>query len=1027
MAANKFATMLHRNTHKMTLILVYAVLEWILILLLLLNSLFSYLIAKFAEYFGLKPPCLWCSRVDHIFEPGKSKNSYRDLVCENHASEISKLGYCSNHRKLVEAQDMCEDCSSSRPNYQGNSIDITRKIAFFPWMKEMGMMASDGEKKIENGEKNSRCSCCDVSLSSKFYSPYLLFKPSWGVLDYTQKGNLITAPTSDDNDGGEYTDPCKSDCPTDRCDDDHEIEKTRGAEEYEDEDDGVAEEHQIPSDVDEGVHGGDEADEDCSRSLSNFPCNETVDNGGENSVEENITEQEFVEEEDSDMPMEGKNVVHQSSDETIIQFCSREDESLEIFPLHLDNFADHDDRRLVPVELIDFMTAENQRLLRCREEDQGKHDHQGVLGSELHIEAQIDSVLEMENDLREEESVFSVDEDVGKTRSMELESMEMDENEISSVIHGEDSKSDFVVEVFEQVTITQANQNLSIDCDDVEAAAIKDPDDLPASEEDGFKLFGDETKSEILIETEMSCQEPTDQPRAHELIPSLSCREEDQSSMNNNYVRNYTSSDTFMAEDDQGPRETEESTIQERTMSVEGIEQRINHHLSLCSELNEVEEEKAPETPVYIEGLYQLQRKLLLFEKRESGAEESLDGSVVSEIEGGEGVLTIERLKSALKAERKALGALYTELEEERSASAIAANQTMAMITRLQEEKAAMQMEALQYQRMMDEQSEYDQEALQLLNELMVKREKEKQELEKELEMYRKKVLDYEAKEKKMMRRKASIGRSRTSSASSSNPEDSDEVSIDLNHEGRDEEILYSNQESSNHNTPADAVLNLETMGQECAKHLSTLDESLADFEEERQSILEQLKALEEKLFTLSDDDDEEEFFEDVKPNEIFLEENGKEFNGNCDFRSREVNGDANGFSEDMSRKHYQERKIMGSKAKTLLPLFDAIGMETEDGVLNEEQREYDTFMLQNSSVPKFALENKKVAIEEEVDHVYERLQALEADREFLKHCISSLKKGDKGMDLLQEILQHLRDLRTVELRVKNIGDGALL
>ena len=46
---------------------------------------------------------------------------------------------------------------------------------------------------------------------------------------------------------------------------------------------------------------------------------------------------------------------------------------------------------------------------------------------------------------------------------------------------------------------------------------------------------------------------------------------------------------------------------------------------------------------------------------------------------------------------------LYAELEEERSAAAIAANQMMAMINRLQEEKAAIQMEALQYQRMMEE------------------------------------------------------------------------------------------------------------------------------------------------------------------------------------------------------------------------------------------------------------------------------------------------------------------------------------
>ncbi|KAK6926045.1 GTD-binding domain [Dillenia turbinata] len=44
--------------------------------------------------------------------------------------------------------------------------------------------------------------------------------------------------------------------------------------------------------------------------------------------------------------------------------------------------------------------------------------------------------------------------------------------------------------------------------------------------------------------------------------------------------------------------------------------------------------------------------------------------------------------------------------DTERSASAIAANNTNAMITRLQAEKAAVQMEALQYQRMMEEQAD---------------------------------------------------------------------------------------------------------------------------------------------------------------------------------------------------------------------------------------------------------------------------------------------------------------------------------
>ncbi|KAL5986612.1 hypothetical protein ACLOJK_014945 [Asimina triloba] len=78
------------------------------------------------------------------------------------------------------------------------------------------------------------------------------------------------------------------------------------------------------------------------------------------------------------------------------------------------------------------------------------------------------------------------------------------------------------------------------------------------------------------------------------------------------------------------------------------------------------------------------------------------------------------------------------ELEEERNAAAISTNQAMAMINRLQKEKATMQMEALQYQRMMEEQAEYDQEALQKLNDLLTEKEKEVQDLEAELEDYRK-------------------------------------------------------------------------------------------------------------------------------------------------------------------------------------------------------------------------------------------------------------------------------------------------
>ncbi|GFY90698.1 myosin-binding protein [Actinidia rufa] len=133
-------------------------------------------------------------------------------------------------------------------------------------------------------------------------------------------------------------------------------------------------------------------------------------------------------------------------------------------------------------------------------------------------------------------------------------------------------------------------------------------------------------------------------------------------------------------------------------------------------------------------GIQILQRRISL-ERNESGL--SLDGSIVSEIDGEN---EVDRLKRQIDHDKKLMGALYKELEEERNASAVATNQAMAMITRLQEEKAALNMEALQCLRMMEEQAEYDVEALQKATDLIAEKEKELQDLEAELELYRNKI-----------------------------------------------------------------------------------------------------------------------------------------------------------------------------------------------------------------------------------------------------------------------------------------------
>ncbi|XP_059302576.1 probable myosin-binding protein 5 [Lycium ferocissimum] len=128
-------------------------------------------------------------------------------------------------------------------------------------------------------------------------------------------------------------------------------------------------------------------------------------------------------------------------------------------------------------------------------------------------------------------------------------------------------------------------------------------------------------------------------------------------------------------------------------------------------------------------------RKSWISDKLDVASEANDTNSVASDLEDD----VLQRLKRQVRLDRKSLVALYMELDEERSASAIAANNAMAMITRLQAEKAAVEMEAFQYQRMMEEQAEYDQEALQFMQDELLKKEEEMKLLQVELETYREK------------------------------------------------------------------------------------------------------------------------------------------------------------------------------------------------------------------------------------------------------------------------------------------------
>lgn len=339
-------------------------------------------------------------------------------------------------------------------------------------------------------------------------------------------------------------------------------------------------------------------------------------------------------------------------------------------------------------------------------------------------------------------------------------------------------------------------------------------------------------------------------------------------------------------------------------------------------------------------GMQFLQRRASL-ERNESNL--SLDGSSVSEIEGES---MVDRLKRQVEHDRKLMGALYKELEEERNASAVATNQAMAMITRLQEEKAALNMEALQCLRVMEEQAEHDDEELQKANELLAERETEMGDLEADLELCKRKL-----EEMAMV-----------------DMEEVDDENILLYKERRIQELeveleLYKSKikdvsmlensigvdQTNKHDRIGETSLSFDN------KNVNADNGLVLDFEDERLYILECLKKLEKELHLFSN-------------NGVYLDTANGEHSGD-EINSR-VQGNDGTEEEDLQKNDivYKEDTDLSSLRKELFDLSD-------------------------------------------------RLETLEADRNFLEHSINSLRSGNEGLKFIEEIACHLRELHRIGIR----------
>lgn len=142
--------------------LLSALSEWLLIIMLFFDSIFSFFITKCAHLWKLRTPCLLCSRLDHVF--GSEKRGFIwKLICGNHKKEISSLVLCHAHNKLVNVHEMCESCLFSFATINKSNAETYRLLVGklgedpYPGIDRDPLL---GDRELDTSSQRY-CSCCN--------------------------------------------------------------------------------------------------------------------------------------------------------------------------------------------------------------------------------------------------------------------------------------------------------------------------------------------------------------------------------------------------------------------------------------------------------------------------------------------------------------------------------------------------------------------------------------------------------------------------------------------------------------------------------------------------------------------------------------------------------------------------------------------------------------------------------------------------------------------------------------------------
>lgn len=158
--------------------LLYATLEWMLIIMLFIDGFIAFAANEFARFFDLKIPCLLCTRIDHVLVQRDPDFYYNDSICDCHKKDVSSLAYCHVHKKISDIRQMCEACLLSFATEKSSDCDTYKSLVGI-LHKDLELLVDDDYEvqlslpsrkddwMYTESSSANRCACCGAPLKAK--------------------------------------------------------------------------------------------------------------------------------------------------------------------------------------------------------------------------------------------------------------------------------------------------------------------------------------------------------------------------------------------------------------------------------------------------------------------------------------------------------------------------------------------------------------------------------------------------------------------------------------------------------------------------------------------------------------------------------------------------------------------------------------------------------------------------------------------------------------------------------------------